>query len=94
MEARVIFKDERLVDIVITLNLASLEAAIQATKEKIEGKNRRGRPFALNAKQILEIKKALEEDAHSQRELADFYGVCQATISNINNRNIYQEVTQ
>jgi len=92
VEAKVIFRDEKLIDIVLTINLTSLEAAVAATKEKIEGKNRRGRPFSLNARQILEVLDALAA-GKTQKELAERYGVSQACISNYANRTINNEVT-
>ncbi|MEN2505520.1 helix-turn-helix domain-containing protein [Stutzerimonas stutzeri] len=92
MEARVIFKDEKLVDIVLTINLASLEAALVATKEKIEGRNRRGRPFSLNARQIVEVLDALAAGT-TQKELAERYSVSQATISHYANKQFSNEVT-
>ena len=92
MEAKIIFKDEKLVDIVLTINLASLEAAVAATKDRIEGKNRRGRPFALNARQIQEILDGLAA-GETQQDLAERYAVSQATISNYANRTINNEVS-
>jgi DNA-binding NarL/FixJ family response regulator len=71
----------------------ALEAAVAATKEKIEGKNRRGRPFSLNARQILEVLDALA-DGTTQKELAERYGVSQATISHYANRTLYKEIPQ
>ncbi|WP_313227011.1 helix-turn-helix domain-containing protein [Stutzerimonas chloritidismutans] len=92
MEAKVIFRDEKLIDIVLTINLTSLEAAVAATKENIEGKNRRGRPFSLNARQILEVLDALAEGT-TQKEIAERYGVSQATISHYANKKFNNEVT-
>lgn len=82
METKVVYIDERMVDVIIRVNLASLEAAIKATKNKIEGRNRRSRPLALNATQILEVKRLLAEGV-TQKVIAAKFGISQPTVSNI-----------
>lgn len=82
MESRIIFVDEKLVDVVFRINIASLEAAIAATKNRIEGRNRRSRPLALNAVQLMEVKRLLAAGM-AQVKIAAMFSVSQATISNI-----------
>ncbi len=91
MKTNIIFKDEQMIDVVLTINLASLAAAVAATKDKIEGRNKRGRPFKLNSMQLLEVKQLLA-DGMPQTQIAARFGITQATVSNIANTTFDQEV--
>ncbi|WP_417316215.1 hypothetical protein [Cycloclasticus pugetii] len=92
MKTNIIFKDEKIVDIVLTINLDTLEKVILAKKQRLEGRNRRGRPFTLNARQIVEIKNLLAQ-GEKQIALANKYGVSQATISRINTNNVTGQIS-
>ncbi len=91
MKTNIIFKDEQMIDVVLTINLASLAAAVAATKDRIEGRNKRGRPFKLNSMQLLEVKQLLA-DGMPQTQIAARFGITQATVSNIANTTFDQEV--
>ncbi|MBB1519470.1 helix-turn-helix domain-containing protein [Aquipseudomonas guryensis] len=83
MTPTIIFRDERLVDLVFTLNLNSIEQAIKATKNRLEGRNQRGRPRRLSAQQVAEILVLLREGKILKKDIAARYSVTPPTITKI-----------
>ncbi len=65
------------------MNLHAIEEAIRATKNKLEGKNRRGRPRRLNASQVAEILALLREGKLLKKDIAARFSVTPATVSKI-----------
>ena len=82
MTPKIVFKDERLIDVTFTINLNALEEAVKATKDKLEGRNRRGRPRALNAVQVAEILQLIRE-GKKKSDIATQFGVSNGCITKV-----------